>query len=66
MKIDLLSVASVVDDETKMIYARYQNGTHDESSAKPLQQMSNEWYELLSDEDRMIVKELLYQIKKIK
>ena len=66
MKIDLLSVASVIDDETKMVYARYQDGNYDQQSAKHLLEMSKSWFSLLDKNDEPIVNELLYQIKKIK
>jgi hypothetical protein len=63
MILDLISVASVINDETKMVYGRYNDGTYDTSSAKPLNEMSGDWFKGLDFYDLMVVKELSFQTK---
>lgn len=59
MMFDLISVASVIDDETKMVYAIYQNGAHDSDSKRPLSEMSDSWFLCLDEYDRLVVKQIL-------
>lgn len=63
MFIELTSIASVVNDETLMIYAKYQNGGFDIDSGTHIKLISKNLYNCLKGMDKFIVDELLYQTK---
>jgi hypothetical protein len=63
MIIELNSVGSVIDDETLIAYPKYMKGGYDKDSGTYLTDISNEWFEALSLDDKMVVNELIYQIK---
>ena len=63
MFIELTSIASVVNDETLMVYAKYQNGGFDIDSGTHIKLISNNLYNCLKGMDKFIVDELLYQTK---
>lgn len=59
MIITLNSVGSVLDTETGITYAAYQKGGYDPDSEVHIDDCCQEWYDALSDEDRLLIKELM-------
>jgi hypothetical protein len=57
MILNLNSVGSVIDTETKIVYAKYQNGGYDVSSGKHLDECSEQFVNLLSEEDITLINE---------
>lgn len=57
MILKLISVGSVIDTETKMTYAMYQNGTYDKESGVHLNECSKEWVDSLSNDDVLLINE---------
>jgi len=65
MIVELNSVASVVDDETFIVYPKYINGGYDKEGGIILDVCSKNWYKSLDEWDMIVVRELL-EIKKTK
>jgi hypothetical protein len=63
MLIELNSVASIINDQTLIIYPMYIDGNVDFNSPTHLYHCSNDWMESLSKSDKEIVNHLL-DIKK--
>ena len=63
MIVELNSVASVIDDETLTTYPKYMKGGYDKDAGVYLMDCSDEWFKSLNYDDKMIVDELIYQIK---
>jgi hypothetical protein len=63
MFVTLISVASVIDSDTLMVYAKYSYGESlfDPDSGKELSECSGEWHKNLDAWDRCAVEELVYQ-----
>lgn len=63
MLITLISVASVIDSDTLIVYAKYNAGESlfDPDSGKDLTRCSGDWYDNLDTWDRAAVEELVYQ-----
>jgi hypothetical protein len=63
MFVTLISVASVIDSDTLMVYAKYRSGESlfDPDSGVDLTRCSGEWYKNLDAWDRAAVEELVYQ-----
>lgn len=59
MFIVLESVASVIDDQTLMVYAKYQKGGFDVSSGKPLHSMSETFLQCLGFKDKMLLDKII-------
>jgi hypothetical protein len=57
MILNLNSVGSVIDTETKIVYAKYQNGGYDVSSGKHLDDCSEQFVNTLSEEDITLINE---------
>jgi hypothetical protein len=57
MILNLNSVGSVIDTETKIVYAKYQNGGYDVSSGKHLDECSEQFVNLLNEEDITLINE---------
>ncbi len=57
MILNLNSVGSVIDTETKIVYAKYQNGGYDVSSGKHLDECSEQLINLLSEDDIVLINE---------
>ena len=57
MILNLNSIGSVIDTETKIVYAKYQNGGYDVSSGKHLDECSEQFVNLLSEEDITLINE---------
>ena len=63
MIFELPSVASIVDDETLMVYARYSNGDYDKTSGRSVFELSEDFKKCLDRFDKLIIAELIYQNK---
>lgn len=63
MLVELNSVASVVDDQTLIVYVKYQNGGHDETSGVHITNLSETFLKYLDHWDKSVLNELLYQQK---
>ncbi len=57
MILNLNSIGSVIDTETKIVYAKYQNGGYDVSSGKHLDDCSEQFVNSLSEEDITLINE---------
>jgi len=59
--VKLNSVGSFVDTETKMVYPQFENDTPDIKNGVSLTEdmIPGEWLDLLSQEDLLVVKELV-------
>ena len=57
MILNLNSVGSVIDTETKIVYAKYQNGGYDVSSGKHLDDCSEHLISLMSEDDIILINE---------
>jgi hypothetical protein len=57
MILNLNSIGSVIDTETKIVYAKYQNGGYDVSSGKHLDECSEQLINLLSEDDIILINE---------
>lgn len=63
MIVELISVASVIDSKTLIVYATYSTGTnlYDPDSAIDLARCPNTWYDNLDEWDRAALSEIMYQ-----
>ena len=59
MIIELKSVASVYDTETKMFYAKYQMGGYDKLSGVHIDDLSKTFVDSISEEDLIKVNEVV-------
>ena len=57
MILQLKSVGSVINTETKMTYAAYQLGGYDITSGHHLDECNKEWVDGLSEEDIILINE---------
>ncbi len=57
MILNLNSIGSVIDTETKIVYAKYQNGGYDVSSGKHLDECNEQLINLLSEDDIVLINE---------
>ena len=60
MRYDLTSVASVIDDETLMVYPKYQTGGVDEDGGIKITELSQSFMSGLDEWDKMVVEEIKY------
>lgn len=65
MIVELNSVASVVDDETFIVYPKYISGGYDKDGGIDLDKCTENWHKNLDDWDKLVVRQLL-EIKKTK
>ncbi len=63
MRYDLTSVASVIDDETLMVYPKYQTGGVDEDGGIKITELSQSFMSGLDEWDKMVVEEIKYHNK---
>jgi hypothetical protein len=59
MIVELNSVASVIDTETKIVYPKYQMGGYDKFSGKHLDELSKLLVDEMSEADITLITELL-------
>jgi hypothetical protein len=59
MIVELKSVASVIDTETKIIYPKYQMGGYDKLSGKHLDDLDKKFVDEISDADITLINESL-------
>lgn len=59
LTIRLYSVASVIDANSKNVYAMYQDGRYDEDSATHFDDMPEEWIKSLDKYDRQLIERYL-------
>ena len=57
MIIELKSVASVIDTETKIVYPKYQMGGYDSTSGRHLDELSENFVKTLNEEDITLINE---------
>jgi hypothetical protein len=62
MIVELKSVASVIDTETKIIYPKYQMGGYDKLSGKHLDELEEKFVKEMSDADITLINELTNKI----
>jgi len=60
MRYELISVASVIDDETLMVYPMYQTGGVDEDGGIKITELSQSFMTGLDEWDRIVVEEIKY------
>ena len=58
MLVELKSVASVIDTETKIVYPKYQMGGYDKFSGKHLDELSKLLVDEMSEADITLINEL--------
>ena len=58
MIVELKSVASVIDTETKIVYPKYQMGGFDKLSGKHLDKLDERFVNEMSEEDITLINEL--------
>jgi hypothetical protein len=58
MILELKSVASVIDTQTKMVYPKYQMGGYDTSSGVHLDNLDKKFVDEMSEEDIILINEL--------
>lgn len=63
MIIELKSVASVVDDQTFIVYPMYNNGGYDKDGGMEIDKCSMNWLPFMDEWEREVVKQLI-DIKK--
>jgi hypothetical protein len=61
--VELTSVASVVDDQTLMVYVKYQDGSYDGTSGVHITDLSETFFTCLDQWDKLVLNELFYQQK---
>ena len=59
MIVELKSVASVIDTDTKIVYPKYQMGGYDKFSGKHLDELSKLLVDEMSEADITLINELL-------
>ena len=57
MILNLNSIGSVIDTETKIVYAKYQTGGYDKDSGKHLDDCSEQLIKLMSEDDIVLINE---------
>jgi hypothetical protein len=57
MILQLKSVGSVIDTETKIVYAKYETGGYDKDSGKHLDDCSKHLIDLMSEDDIILINE---------
>ncbi len=60
MRYELTSVASIIDDETLMVYPKYQTGGVDEDGKTSIFNLSPSFMSGLDEWDRIVVEEIKY------
>ena len=58
MIVELNSVASVIDTETKIVYPKYQMGGYDKLSGRPLDDLPESFVKEISEADITLINEL--------
>ncbi len=58
MILELKSVASVIDTQTKMVYPKYQMGGYDRTSGVHLDDLDKKFVDEMSEEDIILINEL--------
>ena len=58
MIVELKSVGSVIDTETKIVYPKYQMGGYDKFSGVHLDQLTKKFVDEMSEEDITLINEL--------
>lgn len=58
MIVELKSVASVIDTQTKMVYPKYQMGGYDRTSGVHLDDLDKKFVDEMSEEDIILINEL--------
>ncbi len=58
MIVELKSVASVLDTETKIIYPKYQMGGYDKLSGKHIDDLDKKFVDEMSEADVVLINEL--------
>ena len=58
MIVELKSVASVIDTETRIVYPKYQMGGYDKLSGKHLDELDKKFVDEISEEDITLINEL--------
>lgn len=62
MIVELKSVASVIDTETKIVYPKYQMGGYDKLSGTHLDNLSKKFVDEMSEEDITTINELTNKV----
>jgi hypothetical protein len=62
MIVELKSVASVIDTETRIVYPKYQMGGYDKLSGKHLDDLEDKFVKEMSDADITLINELTNKI----
>ena len=62
MIVELKSVASVIDTETRIVYPKYQMGGFDKLSGKHLDDLEEKFVKEMSDADITLINELTNKI----
>ena len=57
--VELKSVASVIDTETKIVYPKYQMGGYDKFSGKHLDELSKSLVDEMSEDDITLINETI-------
>lgn len=63
MKLQIDSVASVFDIDTKMVYAKYQHGGFDVESGIHIDNLSEKFVSFISEEDLILINQYVGIIK---
>ena len=58
MIVDLKSVGSVIDTDTRIVYPKYQMGGYDKMSGKHLDKLDEMFVKEMSEEDITLINEL--------
>jgi len=63
--IELESVGSVIDPQDGIVYPLFQNGAIDLGNGVELEEVSDEWFDSLSEDDmNLLIRNRLYQFLK--
>ena len=57
MILELKSVGSVIDTETKIVYPKYQMGGYDKTSGRHLDDLSKSFIDEMKEEDIILINE---------
>ena len=63
MIVDLNSVASVLDTDTKIVYAKFQMGGYDITSGVHIDNLSKKFVESISEDDLILINQFVGIIK---
>ena len=58
MIVELKSVASVIDTETRIVYPKYQMGGYDKLSGRHLDKLDKQFVDEMNEEDITLINEL--------